>query len=64
MTPPEPRIMLGPGWQRVRLETGEVVEILACNGDVPARIEWPRNSSYWYRIAEVIGPAGQEAPDA
>jgi hypothetical protein len=44
----------GCGWRRVRLDTGEVVEVWTSWGDCPERIEWPAQSGRYCKIAEVL----------
>lgn len=44
----------GPGWRRVRLETGETVEIWTPWGECPERVEYPAWSGIYRKIAEVL----------
>lgn len=57
MTTAPPRITTGYGWKRVILDTGEMIEMLALNGDLPARFERPIGSGHFVKIAEVLGDA-------
>lgn len=57
MTTTAPRIVTGYGWKRILLDTGEVIEMLALNGDLPQRFERPIGSGHFVKIAEVLGDA-------
>lgn len=57
MTPAPPHITVGYGWKRVLLDTGEVIEIYALNGDLPERFERPIGSGHFVKIVEVLGDA-------
>lgn len=57
MTPAPPHIIVGYGWKRILLDTGEVIEIYALNGDLPERVRWPMFDGPLRQIVEVLGDA-------
>lgn len=63
MTPTAARIVTGPGWHTVRLDSGELTHVYPLNqNDVPEWIEHPMGSGEKRQIVEVIDDVQPTGP--